>query len=221
MAQKKKRRGRGKTILIIVLTLFVLAMLALIYGYIDFEFKKIGESGITPLSDWRSYLAYLMNKVPIINQYVEYQPRQVIKPSTYYTEIYESYIEKIEKDRIEIEERFKELEMKENDMKSFQAELNAKKQELDLKEEKLETEITSWQDRQTRLEQLADWFSNSDVQNIATAIASQEISVEEIVNALRLVEPGIAADIVGNLALTDQDKAGQILARLAGKEVTK
>ncbi len=219
MANKKK--GKGKIIFIIILLAFVAALLALIYGYIDFEFKKIGESGITPLSDWRSYLAYLMNKVPILNQYVEYQPRQVIKPTTYYTEIYEAYIEKIENDRIEIEQKFRDLDNKQSELNKFETALLAKEQELDLKEERLETEMTSWQDRQTRFKQLADWLSNADVQNISTAIASQQVAVEEIVEALRLVDPGIAADIVGNLALIDQNKAGQILARLAGKEVTK
>jgi hypothetical protein len=45
--------------------------------------------------------------------------------------------------------------------------------------------------------------------------------VEEIVGGLRLIDPGIAASIVGELAQINQDKAGRILANLSGKEVTR
>ena len=64
-------------------------------------------------------------------------------------------------------------------------------------------------------------MENGDESMLAQAIASDEIDVESIVGGLRLIDPGIAADIVGQLAQINQEKAGQILANLTGKEVTR
>jgi len=213
--------GKAKRIIISLMIIFVFILLALIYGYIDFEFKKIGESGITPLSDWRSYLSYLLEKVPIVKNYVEYTPRDVIKPQQYYSEIYETYIEKIEEDRIALENKAVELGTFETQLNQLQRTLNARKEELDLQEERLTSEMTAWESTKERYQELANWLENGDEILLAQAIASDEIDVESIVGGLRLIDPGIAADIVGQLAQINQEKAGQILANLTGKEVTR
>jgi hypothetical protein len=88
-------------------------------------------------------------------------------------------------------------------------------------EERLVSEKTAWESTKERFQNLADWFENGDVALLAQAIASDEIGVEEIVGGLRLIDPGIAASIVGELAQINQDKAGRILANLSGKEVTR
>lgn len=213
--------GKAKRIIITLMVIFVFILLALIYGYIDFEFKKIGESGITPLSDWRSYLSYLLEKVPIVKNYVEYTPRDVIKPQQYYSEIYETYIEKIEEDRMALENKAQELSTFETQLNQLQRTLNARKEELDLQEERLTSEMTAWESTKQRYQELANWLENGDEIMLAQAIASDEIDVESIVGGLRLIDPGIAADIVGQLAQINQEKAGQILANLTGKEVTR
>lgn len=213
--------GKAKRIIITLMVIFVFILLALIYGYIDFEFKKIGESGITPLSDWRSYLSYLLEKVPVVKNYVEYTPRDVIKPQQYYSEIYETYIEKIEEDRMALENKAQELSNFEIQLNQLQRTLNARKEELDLQEERLTSEMTAWESTKERYQELANWLENGDEIMLAQAIASDEIDVESIVGGLRLIDPGIAADIVGQLAQINQEKAGQILANLTGKEVTR
>ena len=218
MANKK---GKAKRVIITLMIVFVFIILALIYGYIDFEFKKIGETGVTPLSDWRSYISYLLEKVPVVKNYVEYTPRQVIKPQQYYSEIYETYIQKIEEDRQSLEQKAQELDAFEINLEQLQGTLTARKEELDLKEERLVSEMTAWESTKERFQDLADWFANGDVALLAQAIASDEIEVEEIVGGLRLIDPGIAAAIVGELAQINQDKAGRILANLSGKEVTR
>lgn len=218
MANKK---GKAKRVIITLMVLFVFIILALIYGYIDFEFKKIGESGVTPLSDWRSYVSYLLEKVPVIKNYVEYTPRQVIKPQQYYSEIYETYIQKIEEDRLALERKAAQLDSFENELEQLSGTLNARREELDLKEERLVSEMTAWESTKERFQDLANWFENGDEALLAQAIASDEIDVEEIVGGLRLIDPGIAAAIVGELAQINQDKAGRILANLSGKEVTR
>lgn len=218
MANKK---GKAKRVIITLMVVFVFIILALIYGYIDFEFKKIGETGITPLSDWRSYISYLLEKVPVVKNYVEYTPRQVIKPQQYYSEIYETYIEKIEEDRVALEQKAKQLNAFEEELNQLQGTLAARQEELDLMEERLVSEKTAWESTKERFQNLADWFENGDVALLAQAIASDEIGVEEIVGGLRLIDPGIAASIVGELAQINQDKAGRILANLSGKEVTR
>ena len=213
--------GKAKRIIITLMVIFVFILLALIYGYIDFEFKKIGESGITPLSDWRSYLSYLLEKVPIVKNYVEYTPRDVIKPQQYYSEIYETYIEKIEEDRMALENKAQEMSTFETQLNQLQRTLNSRKEELDLQEERLTSEMTAWESTKQRYQELANWLENGDEIMLAQAIASDEIDVESIVGGLRLIDPGIAADIVGQLAQINQEKAGQILANLTGKEVTR
>jgi hypothetical protein len=215
------KKNKVKRIIIAVMIVFILGILGLIYGYIDFEFKKLGESGVTPLSDWRSYLSYLLEKVPIVNNYVEYTPRDVIKPQKYYSEIYETYIQKIEDDRLVLEDKATELTEFQTELNTFQSTLDARQQELDLKEERLVAEMTSWDSTKERYEELASWLANGDEALLAQALASNEIDVEEIVGGLRLVDPGIASAIVGQLATIDQNKAGRILANLSGKEVTK
>jgi len=215
------KKGKAKRVIITLMIVFVFIILALIYGYIDFEFKKIGETGVTPLSDWRSYISYLLEKVPVVKNYVEYTPRQVIKPQQYYSEIYETYIQKIEEDRQSLEQKAQELDAFEINLEQLQGTLTARKEELDLKEERLVSEMTAWESTKERFQDLADWFANGDVALLAQAIASDEIEVEEIVGGLRLIDPGIAAAIVGELAQINQDKAGRILANLSGKEVTR
>ncbi len=90
-----------------------------------------------------------------------------------------------------------------------------------MRQERLDTEIAAREALRTRLNQLADWFANSDERLIAPALADPAISVEEIVGGLRLVDPGIAADIIGQLAQLNPQKAANILALMAGKEVTR
>ncbi len=223
MAQKAKpvKKKKGKLIFLILTVLVTVSLLVLIFGYIDFEFKKIGETGFSPLSDWRSYLAYLMSNVPIVKNYVKYEPRRIVKPSVFYTEIYESYIEKIEIDRQTLENRSEELDEKDRKLRRLELEINTRTQELNLKEERLLSETNNWEDRQKRYQQLANWYENGDTTQIALALSSNQISIEEIVNGLRLVESGIAAEMVGALANLNPDKAAQILAYLAGKEVIK
>lgn len=218
MANKK---GKAKRIIITLMVVFVFIILALIYGYIDYEFKKIGETGVTPLSDWRSYISYLLEKVPVVKNYVEYTPRQVIKPQQYYSEIYETYIDKIEDDRLALEEKSMQLNAFQDELNALQGRLAARQEELSLMEERLVSEKTAWESAKERFQDLADWFENGDEALLAQAIASDEIGVEEIVGGLRLIDPGIAADIVGQLALINQEKAGQILANLSGKEVAR
>ena len=218
MANKK---GKAKRVIITLMVVFIFIILALIYGYIDFEFKKIGETGITPLSDWRSYVSYLLENVPVIKNYVEYTPREVIKPQQYYSEIYETCIQKIEEDRLSLERKANELNDFEQDLEQLSGTLNARREELDLKEERLVSEMTAWESTKERFQDLANWFENGDEALLAQAVASDEIDVEEIVGGLRLIDPGIAAAIVGELAQINQDKAGRILANLSGKEVTR
>jgi hypothetical protein len=215
------KKNKVKRIVISVMVIFIIAVLALIYGYINFEFEKLGESGVTPLTDWRSYLSYLLEKVPIVNNYVQYTPRGVIKPQKYYSEIYETYIQKIEDDRLILENKSGELNTFQNELDNFKLILDSRQQELDMKEERLISEMTSWDSTKERYQELASWLANGDEQLLAQALASDEIDVEEIVGGLRLVDPGIAAAIVGQLAIVDQNKAGKILANLSGKEVTK
>ena len=223
MAEKAKpaKKKNGKLIFLTLTVILTVGLLVLIFGYIDFEFKKIGEAGFSPLSDWRSYLAFLMSKVPIVKNYVKYEPRKIVKPSVFYTEIYESYIEKIETDRQELENRAEELDKKDKRLKQLEAEINTRTQELDLKEERLPTETNNWEDQQKRYRQLAEWYENGETAKIALALSSDRISIEEIVSGLRFVEPGIASEIVGALANLNPDKAAQILAYLAGKEVIR
>jgi len=215
------KKGKAKRMIIVVMMVFIIGILALIYGYIDFEFKKLGESGVTPLTDWRSYLSYLLEKVPVVGNYVQYTPRDVIKPQKYYSEIYETYIQKIEDDRLLLEDKATELSAFQSELDTFRSTLDARQQELNLKEERLVSEMTSWDSTKQRYEELASWLSNGDEKLLAQALASDQIDVEEIVGGLRLVDPGIASAIVGELATIDQNKAGKILANLSGKEVTK
>jgi len=223
LAQKAKpvKKKKAKLIFLLLTIIMTVGLLVLIFGYIDFEFKKIGETGLSPLSDWRSYLAYLMSNVPVVKNYVKYEPRKIVKPSVFYTEIYESYIEKIEIDRQTLENRADELNEKDQRLKQLEVEINTRTQELNLKEERLLSETNNWEDQQKRYQQLADWYANGDTAQIALALSSNQISIEEIVSGLRLVESGIAAEIVGALANLNSDKAAQILAYLAGKEVIK
>jgi len=216
-----KKKSKFKKVAITLSVIFVVLLLVLIYGYIDFEFKKLGESGVTPMSDWRSYIAFLLEKVPVINNYVEYTPREIIQPQKYYSEIYETYIQKIEADRKELEKKAAELAEFEEQLNEREAKLNANAEELQLQEERLQSEMQAWESSRERFQKLADWFANGDEAMLAQALASGEIDVEEIVNGLRLIDPGIAADIVGQLATIDENKAAEILANLAGKEVTR
>jgi len=216
-----KKKGKFKKVAITLSVIIVVLLLVLIYGYIDFEFKKLGESGVTPMSDWRSYIAFLLEKVPVINNYVEYTPREIIQPQKYYSEIYETYIQKIEEDRKALEKKAAELAGFEEQLNEREAKLNANAEELQLQEERLRSELQAWESSRERFQKLADWFANGDEEMLAQALASGEIDVEEIVNGLRLIDPGIAADIVGQLATIDEDKAAEILANLAGKEVTR
>jgi flagellar motility protein MotE (MotC chaperone) len=120
-----------------------------------------------------------------------------------------------------LENRAEELDKKDKRLKQLEAEINTRTQELDLKEERLLTETNNWEDQQKRYRQLAEWYENGETAKIALALSSDRISIEEIVSGLRFVEPGIASEIVGALANLNPDKAAQILAYLAGKEVIR
>lgn len=216
--EQDKNSKKGKLRLKLILFGFLALIVAYFVGYYIFEYYRLGKYDIKLFEDWRSYTAFLMSKVPYVNKYVKYQPMKVLSVEDYYNEQLKIYLERLEKQSEELKSKAEELATLKKNIEEEQKKLEELRKEVEKEKAELEKEKAEWEDYKNRLKTLANWLASSDPKQIAPAISDDQVSVELLVDSLRMLSNDVAAEILQALSNVNPQKAASVLSRLGTKE---
>ncbi|AEX86283.1 hypothetical protein XO10_09400 [Marinitoga sp. 1135] len=182
--------------------------------YINFEFGRLKTLNLSIKEDWKSFVAYMLQKVPVLKDKVKYE----------YLDVGNAYViqEKL------LEDRMKEIDIKNEKLKSQIEELNKlsvqlsneaselaiAKQKLEEEKKKFEKEKEMFEDYKYRIKKLSEWFASSTPSQIALALSRDEVSIDLIVNALLMLPSDTAAEIVQALAQVNPTKAANVISKI-------
>jgi len=219
--KEKKKKGKFKAFLKAFAIILVISIAALMYGYISFEMQKIRGLSATPFEDWRSYVSYLMSKIPFVNRYIHYEPLEILTPSRYFEETLSKALERSNQILSEAENKYQEAIREEQFVK------NMRQTVLDMKdtwkEKLLALEIQlSTMKNSGDLDKIVELFTNGSPKDLANTLASEQLSSKTIAAALSRTPAEIRAEIIGELAKIDPDKSASITALIGSvEEITK
>ncbi|MDI3472621.1 MAG: hypothetical protein PWQ20_931 [Thermotogaceae bacterium] len=216
--EQDKNSKKGKLRLKLILFGFLALIVAYFVGYYIFEYYRLGKYDIKLFEDWRSYTAFLMSKVPYVNKYVKYQPMKVLSVEDYYNEQLKIYLERLEKQSEELKSKAEELATLKKNIEEEQKKLEELRKEVEKEKAELEKEKAEWEDYKNRLKTLANWLASSNPAQIAPAISSDQVSVDLLVDSLRMLSDDVAAEILQALSNVNPQKAASVLSRLGTKE---
>ncbi|KLO20900.1 MULTISPECIES: hypothetical protein [unclassified Marinitoga] len=211
---KEKKSGRLKRLISLFFWSIFITLIIISLVYINFEFNRLKILNLSIDKDWKSFVAYMLQKVPVLKDKVKYE----------YLDVGNAYIiqEKL------IDERLKELDLKSEQIKnqleelkklSIQIQNDSNKLEEAKKvfenEKKLfEEEKKVFEDYKYRINKLAEWFASSTPANIAVALSRDEVSIDLIVNALLILPSDTAAEIIQALAQINPTKAANVISKI-------
>jgi len=207
---------RIKVLFKIIVVLLLLLLILFFGGYYVFETYRLRNETVIPFADWRSYVSFLMSKIPYVKRFVEYEPMRLLPPGEYFEDDFKAYEMRLKKMMEEIEIRRKEIEESMKKIESEREKLERLKMEVEKERADLEREKREWRDRKKRLEKMAEWISASEPSKIVSALSSDNVSVELIADVLRFLSNDTAAEILQALSEINPEKAASVVA-LIGK----
>ncbi|KLO21293.1 hypothetical protein X275_09940 [Marinitoga sp. 1197] len=211
---KEKKSGRLKRLISLFFWSTFITLIIISLVYINFEFNRLKILNLSIDKDWKSFVAYMLQKVPVLKDKVKYE----------YLDVGNAYIiqEKL------IDERLKELDLKSEQIKNQLEELKKLSIQIQNDSNKLEEakkvfenekkvfeeEKKVFEDYKYRINKLAEWFASSTPANIAVALSRDEVSIDLIVNALLILPSDTAAEIIQALAQINPTKAANVISKI-------
>jgi len=213
-----------KKLINILKILFVLILLLsnlLMYGYLKFELEKVYGEDFKIFQDWRSFVAFLLSKIPFLGERIEYKPMRVMSPREYYASILRDYVriydeklsEILEKEK-EVERKEKVLEMEKKVLANLKEEWQKKKKELEIKEKDLE-------DYEKRIKDITNILLEADPEELSTMMNSEELSPVTLAVILKSIPSDVSAEFLQALARVNPKKAANVVKEMVGVEKIK
>ena len=210
----KKKKGRSKALVIA----FIFAILIVLAHYMYFESQKLEGCSVTIFRDWRSYVAYVMSKIPFIKDKMKYTPMKVGNPSAYYKDIISGVVEDVGKKLEEIEKKEQMLKAQENEYKRLLEVLNDMKSRWKDKFEEVNKSTTAYEDIQKNIQDLRNILKSGDPEELSTILVQETITASTIAAAVDQLPDDLKAEILQALAKKDPMKAAKVTEILGGIE---
>ncbi|MEJ5229550.1 MAG: hypothetical protein WHT65_06075 [Pseudothermotoga sp.] len=218
MAEKKERKkGRMKAFLRILLIAILIGFTVLVYGYFAFEYNRLKGFSFNPIQDWRSYIAFLMSKIPYVNKYVKYEPLQVLTAQEYFEEISKSAALRAQQI---LDEARKTMAQAQDQLKVVEAERQTvlkMRKEWEDKMLQVEAALKRLQSPED-IKKISETISSADPAAMAVVLASDEYSVDSIAAALVYLSSDLRADLLSELGKINAAKAAQVMNKIASVE---
>ncbi len=217
MAEKQKKKGKLKTFLKIIAIALFISFTILVYGYFVFEYNRVKGFVMNPIEDWKSYLAFLLSKIPYVKKYVRYEPLQILSPQEYFQDISRAASQRAQQI---LEEAKKAKSQADEQLKLVEAERKIVLQMRKNWEDKLlqlEAAIARLQSPED-IKKISETISSADPVAIAPVLASGEYSVDSIAAALTNLSSDLRADILTELGKLNPAKAAQVMNKIASVE---
>lgn len=217
LAEKEKRKRKFAAFLKALAIVLFLGFTVLVYGYFAFEFQRLQGLGVRPIEDWRSYISFLLSKIPYVNRYVKYEPLQILVPSQYFERMASATNERVQQ---LLEQVRQEREQLERERQKLEAE---RKLILDMRK--------TWEEKNLQLEALlrkaqvpedvekvSQTIASADPAAIASVLASEKYTIESIAMALVKLDATTRADVISELGKLNPNKAAEIMNNIASFE---
>ena len=205
-------------ILKILFVLVLLLSVLLMYGYLKFELEKVYGEDFRLFQDWRSFVAFLLSKIPFLGERIEYKPMKVMSPKEYYSSVLRDYVKtydeklsEILKREEEVEKKEKVLKMEENVLANLKEEWQRKKEELAVKEKSLE-------EYEKKIEDITKILLEADPEGLSTMMNSEELSPVTLAVILKKVPPDVSAEFLQALTKINPEKAASVVKEMVGVE---
>ncbi len=215
---EEKRRSKG---FIVFLKAFLIALFVgftiLVYGYFVFEYNRLKGINIQPFEGWRSYVSFLISKIPYVNRFVKYEPLKIMTPGLYFEESATAAVERVRQILAEIQAESQQL------AQDFQTLETSRKAVLELRkaweEKNLEMDMLLRRLRTPEdVKKVADTLKQADPANAAVILASERFSVVSIAAAMQSIDATTRSDILSELGKIDADKAAEVMNELGSIE---
>lgn len=217
LAEKEKRKKKFAAFMKALLIVLLIGFTVLVYGYFAFEFQRLQGIGVKPLEDWRSYISFLLSKIPYVNRYVKYEPLQILTPSQYFermatatTERVQQLLQQVKQEREQLERERQRLEAE----RRLVLEMRKTWEERNLQLEAALKKIQAPED----VEKVSQTIASADPVAIAPVLASEKYSVESIAFALAKLDATTRADVISELGKLNPNKAAEIMNNIASVE---
>ena len=210
-----KKMG-GKTKMLAVA--FIFAVLIILAHYMYFESQKLEGCGVSIFHDWRSYIAYVLSKVPYIKDKVHYTPMKVGNPSAYYRDVLSGVVEDVGKKLEELEKKEHMLKSQEDEYKRLLEVLNDMKSQWKIKFEEVSKSAAAYEDIQKNVQDLRNILKSGDPEELSTILVQDTITASTIAAAVDQLPDDLKAEILQALAKKDPLKAAKVTEILGSIE---
>jgi len=210
----KKLMNILKILFVLVLLLSVLLM----YGYLKFELEKVYGEDFRLFQDWRSFVAFLLSKIPFLGERIEYKPMKVMSPKEYYSSVLRDYVKTYDEKLSEVLKREKEVEKKEKVLKMEESVLANLKEEWQRKKEELAIKEKSLEEYEKKIEDITKILLEADPEELSTMMNSEELSPVTLAVILKKVPPDVSAEFLQALTKINPGKTASVVKEMVGVE---
>lgn len=180
-------------------------------SYFNFQLKEVYGIKDNIFSNFKSYAAYVLSKIPFLNKYIKYEPLKINEPKKYFEEVLENYKRNIEDLIKNSEEKLKKAEKlrKENELLYK----TLKSIESEWKEKRIQDEISKNETLKQiqNLNDLVEIFKNGDSKELIPLMNSEEVDVKTLAVVFQKLEPDLRSEMVQTLAAVNPTKAASIV----------
>ena len=205
-------------ILKILFVLVLLLSVLLMYGYLKFELEKVYGEDFRLFQDWRSFVAFLLSKIPFLGERIEYKPMKVMSPKEYYSSVLRDYVKTYDEKLSEVLKREEEVEKKEKVLKMEESVLANLKEEWQKKREELAVKEKSLEEYEKKIEDITKILLEADPEELSTMMNSEELSPVTLAVILKKVPPDVSAEFLQALTKINPEKAASVVKEMVSVE---
>jgi len=205
-------------ILKILFVLVLLLSVLLMYGYLKFELEKVYGEDFRLFQDWRSFVAFLLSKIPFLGERIEYKPMKMMSPKEYYSSVLRDYVKTYDEKLSEVLKREEEVEKKEKVLKMEESVLANLKEEWQKKREELAVKEKNLEEYEKKIEDITKILLEADPEELSTMMNSEELSPVTLAVILKKVPPDVSAEFLQALTKINPEKAASVVKEMVGVE---
>lgn len=218
LPEKEKKKGKLRAFLKALAIVLIIGFTVLVYGYFAFEFQRLQGLGIRPIEDWRSYISFLLSKIPYVNRFIKYEPLQILLPSQYFERMASATTERVQQMLQQLKQEREQLEKERQKIEAERRLVLEMKRAWEEKNLQLEAALKKVQTPED-VEKVSQTIANADPAAIAPVLASESYSVESIALALLRLDATTRADVITELGKLNPNKAAEIMNNIASFEM--
>jgi len=168
--------------------------------------------------DWRSYIAYVLSKIPYVKDRIEYTPLRIGDPGQYYREVLSGVVEDIGKKLEEVEMKERVVEEKEKEYERLIETLKGMEKRWKEEFKKLRKLKDAYDELQKRIEDLRRIMRAADPDELSAVLVQDNMTATTIAAALKGLPDDLKAEMIQAIARRDPKKAADVTALLGSIE---